>query len=1083
MAAISRKVAQELERTLREVQTAIQDYDDTWHKLKAFNTKHSEVIGVYGGDGIRGSQLITQRVGRKSQTIITNTNGVVEGIDIKHIGDNRVRIENQLSTSLRRLHRLREELVEKLGQHDLRSQEKDVLHVKKQIEMRYRRGKSFYLCGSTSEFCVDDNDNCTDDNVDLEDWTQNAIETMHGQIEKFNAVIEELTAQIYKATTGSDGNSIEMLVDQIAQHEALVDTHNMHISKLESVLRALRNGKLATYGGDLDLMCETLDPYINDNEDLAIIVHDEVYADFDQSLFHKLNCSPLTKSQNIATTQQSLTPKDCFVDNSRSAIRSNTLQARPICISDSLKGEAKLRCSDSDRTDMDVSPGKDPSPPKSHHPERFKLDARVKSLSLSEDQQSQVAEPISKRPHHPIASTTSPVLPSRNIQAAFSVSGINGPVNESGTPRGHSLQKPLARIPTIPAGFTATKSATTHHEGANQHKSTSYNHPLASVPSQPTILPDPAKKRKLLLLRQQKMQSPSLCSYGDNGNALTNYSGARGLSGKPANPNYSFHMSSPSSVTSSGFNRTHRDFSNLINKNGTPSTTTMTTPSTTTTANASYLKDAWMDGNRLVSVPTIPAVGDQALPSNSRRSTRFKNQSDSTFQSLPCVAKAKIPQPTPVCSPWNNLELGLSKCLKSIRMSAGSFDSTQIQGWWSLYILDCVLRTASTYVAHVLREMTSIISRTPAEGVEVDFVFTKGAKLSTGEAVQTLPFQLDIIYSDCTAVAKQDDSVIHAKRGDIFVKLSQDVGPKGFSLGLLIPSLLADSQRFDQVYAPNVEQITSCSISNRFLSVVILEFLHTETKVSPCFSPTINLNTAVPIHATATGRDEHKIKDEVLKMLNFGPVVWTASMEKFIDDQPWISVDWDYEGLDVYQKRRICITPSTKIRTILSQGIWILVEVNPCSEIALESEKHGTSVGSTEDTIMGCEGIELGCKKSSAKLIGWIPDYFIQSPNSVINQFWGEYRNSRHLRISTEEPKIMEQGVRSSPTHEMYSLRGSKITTALGPLRNRVNTFDFISDENRFGSTHSQNNDRLPVSIYSQNVNPRQTNQIQMRMK
>eukprot|EP01069_Polyplicarium_translucidae_P004707 Polyplicarium_translucidae@DN263_c0_g1_i1.p1 len=142
---MSKKVLSEIDKTLREVKFNLEIYDEKWQELRDFNQSQVGVKEKYWEEGRK------EQMRGKKHAVRTAT---LELMDFKHVCDTKAKIEAEMEGTLRKLHRLRQQIIEWIGNLDLRNKH-ELVDIRKQVELRYKRGKSFYKQG----FCSDSTKN------------------------------------------------------------------------------------------------------------------------------------------------------------------------------------------------------------------------------------------------------------------------------------------------------------------------------------------------------------------------------------------------------------------------------------------------------------------------------------------------------------------------------------------------------------------------------------------------------------------------------------------------------------------------------------------------------------------------------------------------------------------------------------------------------------------------------------------------------------------------------------------------------------------------------------------------------------
>ncbi|CEM07038.1 unnamed protein product [Vitrella brassicaformis CCMP3155] len=253
---MSKKLQSEIERVLRDIKVHVEQYDEKFDELRQFNRER-----FINCDKMKDEAKKEQLRGKK-HAIRTTT---LELMDVKHVLDGRGRIEGELENLLRKLHRLGQQVKDWLNQNDVR--DKDSLEQwKKQLEVRYKRGKIFYRSGEISEVDMSGEGEVTEH----QKWIEDYIRRLGDQNDLFEAEIEAS-----KKKKSADCERVEQL-------KAFTELHRSHMQKLEELLRRIRNGDLSSDSEmeKLGELQEELRDYVENNDSLDIVAMcDDLYAD------------------------------------------------------------------------------------------------------------------------------------------------------------------------------------------------------------------------------------------------------------------------------------------------------------------------------------------------------------------------------------------------------------------------------------------------------------------------------------------------------------------------------------------------------------------------------------------------------------------------------------------------------------------------------------------------------------------------------------------------------------------------------------------------------------------------------------
>ncbi|KAH0479459.1 MAG: uncharacterized protein KVP18_003291 [Porospora cf. gigantea A] len=195
-------------------------------------------------------------------------------MDLKHFYDSRGKIECDLECLLKKMHRLKQHLADLNGHHDARSDRAGLVGLKKDVEVRYKRGKAFYKCGVSSDSTENETLKIADSNAQ---WIADYIRKMHQQLDGFEGEIEALKTVSPPCHPYQSADPKSR--DRTDQLQAFKELHHEHIHRLESLLRVLRNRTGSVSPTALEELKDAIRPYVEENESLCCVVTDEVYSD------------------------------------------------------------------------------------------------------------------------------------------------------------------------------------------------------------------------------------------------------------------------------------------------------------------------------------------------------------------------------------------------------------------------------------------------------------------------------------------------------------------------------------------------------------------------------------------------------------------------------------------------------------------------------------------------------------------------------------------------------------------------------------------------------------------------------------
>eukprot|EP01053_Blabericola_migrator_P003015 Blabericola_migrator_1__3014@NODE_1876_length_3615_cov_430_362740_g1201_i0_p1_GENE_NODE_1876_length_3615_cov_430_362740_g1201_i0NODE_1876_length_3615_cov_430_362740_g1201_i0_p1_ORF_typecomplete_len818_score110_20Not3/PF04065_15/1_8e37SH3_1/PF00018_28/0_12SH3_1/PF00018_28/0_0002SH3_2/PF07653_17/0_24SH3_2/PF07653_17/0_00043SH3_9/PF14604_6/34SH3_9/PF14604_6/0_00048HBM/PF16591_5/17HBM/PF16591_5/1_9e03HBM/PF16591_5/10OmpH/PF03938_14/5_9e03OmpH/PF03938_14/6_8e03OmpH/PF03938_14/0_19AAA_13/PF13166_6/3DU len=265
----SRRLQSEIEKVVKEARASLELYDERWEELRDFNRTQ---VGVKEKmwEECRREQLRGKKHAVRTATL--------ELLDFKHVCDSKAKMESDMEGTLKRLHRYRQQLTEWLSCTELRTQFDELRDLRKQIELRYKRGRVFYRQGLSSDDCNESDPN----GESALQWIPGFIEKLKLQADAWEADVESLTRKLNASPdkNSAEGKaSLDSVRDKKAQLEAFVDLHKMHVKRLEALLRALRSRAVTLTESQGEEVYEALSPYIEENKDLTIVVADEIYHD------------------------------------------------------------------------------------------------------------------------------------------------------------------------------------------------------------------------------------------------------------------------------------------------------------------------------------------------------------------------------------------------------------------------------------------------------------------------------------------------------------------------------------------------------------------------------------------------------------------------------------------------------------------------------------------------------------------------------------------------------------------------------------------------------------------------------------
>lgn len=203
------------------------------------------------------------------------------------------KLGEELKRSINKLQRFRVQIREWLAQAGVQSDAKDKLEdARKRIENDMQRFKDFERELKTKAFSTcalargDELELEEAEKMKYQDWLTQTIQSLNDQLDQFEADLELLAN---KKSLSSEDKARQ------SQLKALQERHRWHIQKMELVLRAVDNDALDL--GDLAIVREGIDFYVDNNQDIECIHDEGIYDCFDLTEFEDKAPPPKSPSE------------------------------------------------------------------------------------------------------------------------------------------------------------------------------------------------------------------------------------------------------------------------------------------------------------------------------------------------------------------------------------------------------------------------------------------------------------------------------------------------------------------------------------------------------------------------------------------------------------------------------------------------------------------------------------------------------------------------------------------------------------------------------------------------------------------
>lgn len=229
---MSRRLQAEIEKTAREVKATIEAYDERWQELRRFNQNQ---IGVKER---MWQEARREQMRGKKHAVRTAT---LELLDFKHVCDSKMKMESDLETCLRKLHRQKQQLIEWLNMSELRTQYDELRDWKKQIELRYKRGRIFYCLGHSSEDSNADDRDLSDSAAEQLKQITEILDKLKKQSAQWRTEIDQIdtSSQVYARICAPFQSICLQPSEKKTQLDAFIELHHSHIEKLRAIAEGI----------------------------------------------------------------------------------------------------------------------------------------------------------------------------------------------------------------------------------------------------------------------------------------------------------------------------------------------------------------------------------------------------------------------------------------------------------------------------------------------------------------------------------------------------------------------------------------------------------------------------------------------------------------------------------------------------------------------------------------------------------------------------------------------------------------------------------------------------------------------------
>jgi len=225
----TKKFNHEVDKALKECRAQMDLFDDKWRQLRSLTAEFT-VLQSISPEAVGGGMKAKKKVGNRPQCL--------ESMDQRYIQDNISRLKNELEVTHKKLYKFRNEMDRLAASPELKNSGRTVqmfLDVKKEIEVRSKKGKTFYLRGVSSDI-TDVNDFCNSSHT--VSWMTKYMKSLEEQAEVMETKIDVLENEAISEER-------DMLI-------GMLDLHQLHINRLKMLLHAVDNRTISCKGYQYD---------------------------------------------------------------------------------------------------------------------------------------------------------------------------------------------------------------------------------------------------------------------------------------------------------------------------------------------------------------------------------------------------------------------------------------------------------------------------------------------------------------------------------------------------------------------------------------------------------------------------------------------------------------------------------------------------------------------------------------------------------------------------------------------------------------------------------------------------------------
>mmetsp|Transcript_28732 Transcript_28732/g.65240 ORF Transcript_28732/g.65240 Transcript_28732/m.65240 type:complete len:581 (-) Transcript_28732:168-1910(-) len=219
--AAAKKLQAEIDKHLKKVNEGVETYDELWQELHDYNHNqaHHREAETLAEEG-KKEQLKRKKQCKKFTS--------AENRDVQLMHFRKEKFVQELEKEIKKLHRLGDQVKTWLKQADIKDKS-ELNRAKKNIELRYKRGKEFYKDGESSEPKAGDVSLFQQQEQENFEFIHESMQTLREQLDAMDAEMEMISKQ-------KKPNE-----DRRAMLEGMTDGHKWHIKKMERLLRHLTN--------------------------------------------------------------------------------------------------------------------------------------------------------------------------------------------------------------------------------------------------------------------------------------------------------------------------------------------------------------------------------------------------------------------------------------------------------------------------------------------------------------------------------------------------------------------------------------------------------------------------------------------------------------------------------------------------------------------------------------------------------------------------------------------------------------------------------------------------------------------------